>query len=409
MSKPDTKTDALLDDLLKGCDSPEDILGEHGLLKGLTKRLVERALQAELTNHLGYAPHARSQSQDRNSRNGSSAKTIQTDQGPVELAVPRDRAGTFEPKVVPKRQRRLEGFDDKVLALYAHGLTTREIQSHLEELYGTDVSPTLISTITDAVLDDVRLWQSRPLEGVYPILYFDCLFVKSRHEGAVKTKAVYVALGVNLHGEKELLGLWVSETEGAKFWLTVFTELQQRGVQDCFVACVDGLAGLPEALETIFPQTQVQLCIVHKVRQALRYVVWKERRPVARDLRAIYGAARLEEAEAALEQFAQTWDTQYPTISASWRRDWARLTVFFDYPSEIRKVIYTTNAIESLNFSLRKVLKKRGAFPTDEAIVKVLYLGMQRIAKKWTMPIPEWKRALNQFAMLLGDRVPTKD
>jgi len=244
---------------------------------------------------------------------------------------------------------------------------------------------------------------------VYPILYFDCLFVKSRHEGAVKTKAVYVALGVNRLGEKELLGLWVSETEGAKFWLTVFTELQQRGVQDCFVACVDGLSGLPEALETIFPQTQVQLCIVHKVRQALRYVVWKERRSVARDLRAIYGSSTLEEAEEALEQLAQTWDTKYPTISASWRRDWARLTVFFDYPPEIRKVMYTTNAIESLNFSLRKVLKKRGAFPTDEAIVKVLYLGMQRIAKKWTVPIPEWKRALNQFAILFGDRVATSD
>ena len=223
----------------------------------------------------------------------------------MELKVPRDRAGTFEPAVVPKRQRRLEGFDDKVLALYAHGLTTREIQGHLEELYGADVSPALISTITDAVLEDVRLWQSRPLETVYPILYFDCLFVKSRHEGAVKTKAVYVALGVNLTGEKELLGLWVSETEGAKFWLAVFTDLQQRGVQDCFVACVDGLAGLPEALETVFPQTQVQLCLVHKVRQSLRYVVWKERRAVARDLRAIYGAATRGEAEEALEQFAR--------------------------------------------------------------------------------------------------------
>jgi len=360
LAKPDAKTDALLDDLLKDCDSPEDILGEHGLLKGLTKRLVERALQAELTNHLRYAPHVRAKLTDGNARNGTSAKTIQTDQGPVALAVPRDRAGTFEPTVVPKRQRRLEGFDEKVLALYAHGLTTREIQSHLEEVYGTEVSPTLISTITDAVLEDVRLWQSRPLETVYPILYFDCLFVKSRHKGAVKTKAVYVALGVNLTGEKELLGLWVSETEGAKFWLAVFTELRQRGIQDCFVACVDGLTGLPEALETIFPQTQVQVCIVLKVRQSLRYVVWKERRAVARDLRAIYGASTLEEAEEALERFAQTWDPYYPTISTNWRRDWEWLTMFLDYPPEIRKMIYTTNAIESLNYSLRKVLEKRG-------------------------------------------------
>ena len=409
MTKKSTKTDALLDDVLQHCDSPEDILGEHGLLKGLTKRLVERALAAELTNHLGYAPHARHQAQSGNVRNGTSAKTVETDQGPVELAVPRDRLGTFDPTVGKKRQRRLEGFDDKVLTLYAHGLTTREIQRPLEELYGTEVSPALISTITDAVLEDVRLWQSRPLETVYPILYFDCLFVKSRHEGAVKTKAVYGALGVTLAGEKERLGLWVNDTEGAKCWLAVFTELRQRGVQDCFVACVDGLAGLPDALETIFPQTQVQLCIVHKVRQSLRDVVWKERRPVARDLRAIYGASTLEEAEEALERFAKTWDPHYPTISTNWRRDWARLTVFFDYPPEIRKVIYTTNAIESLNYSLRKVLKKRGAFPTDEAILKVLYLGMQRIAKKWTVPIPEWKRALNQFAILLGDRVPTAD
>ena len=409
MTKKDAKTDALLDDLLQDCESPEDILGEHGLLKGLTKRLVERALHAELTTHLGYAPHVRTKTKEGNTRNGMSVKTVQTEQGPVALTIPRDRAGTFEPTVVKKRQRRLEGFDDKVLALYAHGLTTREIQSHLEELYGTEVSPTLISAITDAVLEDVRLWQSRPLDAIYPILYFDCLFVKSRHEGAVKTKAVYVALGVTVAGEKELLGLWVSETEGAKFWLAVFTDLQHRGVMDCFVACVDGLTGLPEALETIFPQTQVQLCIVHKVRQSLRYVVWRERRAVARDLRAIYGAATLSEAENALKQFAQTWDAHYPTISAAWRREWNRLTVFFDYPPAIRKVIYTTNAIESLNYSLRKVLKKRGAFPTDEAILKVLYLGMQRIAKKWTMPIPEWKRALNQFAMLLGDRVPTND
>lgn len=409
MTKPDTKTDALLDDLLQGCESPEEILGEHGLLKGLTKRLVERALAAELTTHLGYAPHARLPSKSDNARNGSSPKTVQTEQGPVDLAVPRDRAGTFEPTVVKKRQRRLDGFDDKVLALYAHGMTTREIQNHLEELYGTEVSPTLISTITDAVLEDVRLWQSRPLETVYPILYFDCLFVKSRHEGAVKTKAVYVALGVTLTGEKELLGLWVSETEGAKFWLAVFTELKQRGVTDCFVACVDGLTGLPDALETIFPRTQVQLCMVHKVRQSLRYVVWRERRAVARDLRAIYGASSVTEAEAALERFALTWDAHYPTISTSWRRDWTRLTVFFDYPPAIRKVIYTTNAIASLNYSLRKTLKKRGAFPTDEAILKVLYLGLQRIAKHWTAPIPEWKRALNQFAMIVGDRVPTSD
>lgn len=407
-TKMPSKTEELLDELLEGCDSSENMFGKHGLVKQLTKRLVERALRAELTEHLGYAPHAAAGRGSGNTRNGSAAKTVQTAHGDLPLEVPRDRQGSFEPLLVPKRQRRLEGFDDKVLALYARGLTTRAIQGHLEELYGVDVSATLISTITDAVLEDVRTWQSRPLDAVYPIVYFDCLFVKSRQEGVVKNKAVYVALGVNLQGEQELLGLWISETEGAKFWLAVFTELQNRGVEDCFVACVDGLAGLPEALETVFPQTQVQLCIVHKVRQSLQYVVWKERRAVARDLRAIYGAVTLSEAEAALEQFATLWDGRYPTISAMWRRQWSRLTVFFDYPPEIRKAIYTTNAIESLNFSLRKVLKSRGAFPTDESILKVLYLGMQRIAKKWTMPIPHWTRALNQFAILLGDRVPTR-
>ncbi len=402
-----SKTDELLDELLEGCNSPEDIFGKHGLVKQLTKRLVERALRAELTEHLGYAPHAAAGRGSGNTRNGHSTKTVQTANGDLPLEVPRDRQGSFEPLLIPKRQRRLEGFAEKVLALYARGLTTRDIQGHLEELYGVEVSPTLISTITDAVLEDVRTWQSRPLDAVYPILYFDCLFVKSRQEGVVKNKAVYVALGVTLQGEKELLGLWISETEGAKFWLSIFTELQQRGVRDCFVACVDGLGGLPEALESVFPHTQVQLCIVHKVRQSLKYVIWKERRAVARDLRAIYGAATLAEADAAFERFRTTWDPKYPTISVTWRRDWSRLTVFFDYPPAIRKAIYTTNAIESLNFSLRKVLKTRGAFPTDASILKVLYLGMQRIAKKWTMPIPHWTRALNQFAILLGDRVPT--
>lgn len=397
----------LLDELLEGCESPEDIFGKHGLVKRLTKRLVERALRAELTAHLGYAPHAPEGRGAGKTRNGSTAKTVQTAHGDLSLQTPRDRQGSFEPVLMPKRQRRLEGFDEKVLALYARELTIRDIQGHLEELYGVEVSPTLISTITDAVLEDVRTWQSRPLEAVYPILYFDCLFVKSRQEGVVKIKAVYVALGVTLQGEKELLGLWVRETEGAKFWLAVFTELNQRGVQDSFVACVDGLSGLPEALETVLSHTQVQLCIVHKVRQSLQYVIWKERRAVARDLRTIYGAVTLHEEEAAFEKFAATWDAKYPTISATWRRDWARLTVFFDYPPEIRKVIYTTNAIESLNFSLRKVLKSPGLFRRMISILKVLYLGMQRIAKKWTAPIPDWKRALNQFAILLGDRVPT--
>src|SRR5918995_132504 len=303
MTSVNAKHEALLDALLKDYTDPHDILGEHGLLKQLTKRVVERVLEAELTAHLGYAPHRRQWAEEKNARNGKGQKTVQTDTGPLDLAVPRDRNGSFAPQLVPKRQRRLEGFDAKVLSLYARGLSTRDMQGHLEELYGTEVSPTLISSITDAVLDEVRTWQARPLASVYPILYCAALCVKSRQEGPVQTKAVYLALGVTIDGEKELLGLWLSESEGAKFWLSVFTELKNRGVQDCFIACVDGLQGLPEAIEAVFPQTQVQLCIVHKVRKSLRYGPWQERRTVAADLRAIYGAATRAEAEQALEHF----------------------------------------------------------------------------------------------------------
>jgi transposase-like protein len=406
MTRNTAKQDALLDELLKDYTDPKDILGAHGLLKQLTKRVIERALEAELTTHLGYAPHARNGNGAANYRNGTGKKTVQTETAQLAIAVPRDRDGSFEPQLVPKRQRRLEGFDDQVLALYARGLSTREIQAHLEDLYDVEVSPTLISNITDAVLDEVRTWQARPLASVYPILYFDALFVKSRQEGPVQTKAVYVALGITLEGEKELLGLWLSESEGAKFWLSVFTELKNRGVEDCFIACVDGLKGLPEAIEAVFPQTQVQLCIVHKVRNSLKYVPWKERKAVAADLRAIYAAATLPEAEHALERFAERWDTTYPTISPSWLADWDRLTVLFDYPPEIRRVIYTTNAIESVNYSLRKRLKTRGVFPNDESIVKVLYLALHNVAKKWTRPIRDWKAALNQFVILFGERVP---
>jgi putative transposase len=406
MASGKSKQDALIDELLKECQDPKDILGQNGLLKQLTKRLVERTLQAELTDHLGYGPYKPEGRGSGNYRNGSGQKTVQSDSGAIQIEVPRDRNGSFEPQLVKKRQRRLEGFDDKVLALYARGMSTRDIQGQLEELYGVEVSPTLISNVTDAVMEDVRAWQSRPLSAVYPILYFDALFVKTRQEGPVTTKAIYLALGINLEGEKELLGLWVAQTEGSKFWLTVFNELKSRGVCDCFIACVDGLKGLPEAIEAVFPSTQVQLCIVHKLRNSLKYVPWKERKAVATDLRAIYAAATLVEAEQALERFSERWDAKYPAISPSWRVDWSRLTVFFDYCPEIRKVIYTTNAIESLNYSLRKLLKTRGAFPNDDAIIKILYLAINRVAKKWTMPIRDWKAAINQFVILFGDRVP---
>ena len=396
--------EALLDALIAGCEGPQDILGEHGLLKALQKRLMERALNAELTHHLGYECNARSDTP--NSRNGTSSKTVNTGNGVVHIDVPRDRHGEFEPQLVKKHQRRLEGFDEHVIGLYARGLSTRDIQSQLEELYGVEVSPTLISNVTGAVLEDVRAWQGRALDAVYPIVYFDALFVKSRQDGPVKNKAVYLALGINMDGEKELLGLWIADTEGAKFWLHVLNELHSRGLQDCLIACVDGLKGLPEAIETVFPKTQVQLCIVHQVRNSLHYVNWKQRRRVAGDLRAIYGAPTLDEAEQALERFEQAWDGTFPAISRSWRANWPRLTPMFDYPPAIRKVLYTTNAIESLNSSLRKVLKKRGAFPNDESILKVLYLALQRISKKWTMPISNWKSALNQFAIMFEDRLP---
>lgn len=404
MTRQERNQDELIDQLLEGCDDPEEILGKKGLLHRLQKKLVERALEAELEDHLGYPPHERVGTS--NARNGKTKKTVKTDSSELEIEVPRDREGSFEPQLVKKRQRRLAGFDEKVLAFYARGMSTREIQAQLEEIYDIDVSPTLISNVTHAVLDEVRAWQSRPLSSVYPILYFDAIFVKSRQEGPVKNKAVYLALGVNLEGEKELLGLWMSESEGSSFWLTVFNELKNRGVEDCFVACVDGLKGLPEAIETVFPQAQVQLCLVHKVRNALKYVPWKERKAVAKDLRAIYGAATLAEAEGALERFAERWDDKYPAISPSWRVDWERLTVMFGFPPAIRKVIYTTNAIESLNYSMRKILKNRGAFPSDESIIKIFYLALNNVAKKWTMPIRDWRAALNQFVLLYGDRVP---
>lgn len=398
-------TEQLLDELLRD-KTPEQILGEGGVIKELTKRMVEHALQAELTAHLGYEPHDRAETPRANVRNGHGTKTLLTDSGSLEIAMPRDRAGSFEPALVKKRQRRLRGFDEKVVSLYARGMTTREIQSHLQELYGTAVSPALISSVTDALIEDLSAWQARPLEALYPIVYFDALFVKTREEGPVAPRAVYLALAIKTDGQKELLGLWLAKTEGAKFWLSVLTELKTRGLQDLFIACVDGLKGFPQAIEAVFPRTQVQLCIVHKVRQSLAYVSWRERKRVAADLRRIYAAATVEQAEAALADFARTWDAKYAVIARLWRADWAYLATYFDYPPEIRKVIYTTNAIESLNRSLRKVLKPRGAFPSDQAAMKLLYLALQNAARRWTMPVRDWPAARNQFMIRFPERMP---
>ncbi len=403
--KQNADVDALLDQLLEG-HAAEEILEKGGLVEDLTRRLVERALQGEMTDHLGYEKGDPEGRNGGNSRNGSTSKRVKTGTSEHEIEVPRDRLGSFEPKIVPKHKRRLPGFDDKVIALYARGMTTREIQSGLEEIYGVEVSPSLISAVTDSVLDDVREWQSRPLEAVYPIVYLDAIHVKMRSKGHVQNTAVYVALALDLEGKKELLGLWVGENEGAKFWLRVLTELQNRGVRDILIAAIDGLKGFPEAIESVFPKTHVQLCIVHMVRSSLRFVSWKERKTVAKDLRSVYTAPTVEAAEQALEDFAGKWDERFPMISLSWRKHWPNLTTFFDYTPAIRKVIYTTNAVESLNAQLRKVTKKRGAFPTQDAVLKVMYLAMTRAAKRWKMSVQDWTSALNQLSIVFGDRLP---
>lgn len=401
-----TIRDELLDELLETYRKPEDLLGEEGILRELTKRLVERALDAEMTEHLGYAKHAIEGEGTGNNRNGYGGKTITGKSGSTRINVPRDRQGDFEPQIIPKRQKRFDGFDDKIISMYSRGMTTRDIQGHLEDIYGVEVSPQLISNVTDEVIKEVKEWQSRPLDAIYPIVYMDAIMVKCRQDKHVRNKAVYLALGVTMAGQKELLGLWIANTEGAKFWLNVLTELKNRGLRDIFIACVDGLKGFPDAIADAFPETQVQLCIVHMVRHSLKYVSWKDRKAVAADLKAIYTAATLDEAELALSAFSEKWDERLPTISQSWRRHWEQIIPFFQYPKDIRKAIYTTNAIESLNRSLRKIIKNRQAFPTDDAILKILYLALRNASKKWTMPIRHWKSALNQFAIMFEERFP---
>ena len=398
-----TKLEAALDELLAG-KSTEEIVGPAGLLKQLTKALLERAMNAELTHHLGYEKHEPEGRGSGNSRNGQSRKKVQGDFGAVEIAVPRDRQGTFEPKILPKHERRFAGFDDKILSLYARGMTTRDIQSHLEERYGVEVSPTLISEVTDAVMDEVRAWQGRPLEPLYAIVYLDALVVKMRHEGRVENRAVFVALGVNLDGQKEVLGLWTSATEGAKLWLQILTEIRNRGVRDILMACVDGLKGFPEAIQAVYPNAQVQLCIVHLVRNSLHFVNWKERKAVAAHLRQIYQAATAETAELCLREFEHKWDTSYATIGKLWRRHWDGVISLFAFPEQIRKIIYTTNAVESLNMSLRKVIKTRASFPNEEAALKLLYLALRNVSQKWK-PSPNWRTALNHLMLLWGERI----
>ncbi len=396
----------LVDQLLKDYKKPEDILGENGILKQFTKALLERAMQVEMAEHLGYEKHDASGDNSGNSRNGSSEKTMKGDFGELPIEVPRDRNAEFEPKIVPKGKTRLDGFNEKMLSLYARGMTTREIQQHIAEIYRVEVSPALISNVTEAVMEDVVAWQNRPLESIYPILYMDALQVKIRDGAHVVNKAVHLAIGVTLAGNKDVLGIWLGQTEGAKLWLQIVTELKNRGVKDIFIACVDGLKGFPEAIETVFPQAQVQLCIVHMVRHSLNFVGYKERKEVAADLAKIYRSATRDDAGVRLLEFAAKWDAKYPTISQSWQRNWERLVPFLAYPEEIRRVIYTTNAVESVNMSLRKIIKNRGSFPTDEAALKLLYLALRNITQRWTMPIKDWRAALNRFAIIFEDRMP---
>jgi putative transposase len=391
-----------LQELARGVKSERDLAA---LTQDLLKITVEASLNAEMEDHLGYAKHSPEGYGSGNSRNGYGTKKLKSGHGVIEIETPRDRNGSFEPQFVAKNQTRLSHFDDKILALYARGMSTRDIVETFRELYGADISPALVSKVTDAVLDKVIEWQSRPLDGLYPILYLDCIVVKIRQDKRVINKAIYLALGVTQEGKKELLGLWLSENEGAKFWLSVLTELKNRGVKDVFIACVDGLTGFPEAIAAVFPKTQVQLCIVHRVRHSLRFVSWKDRKQVAADLKNIYRSVTVAEAEQELEAFAQRWDRQYPSISRSWRSHWANLIAFFDYPDEIRKIIYTTNAIESINSVIRKATDQRKLFPHDEAAMKVIYLAIENASKKWSMPLRDWKPAMNQFMIMFPDRI----
>lgn len=395
-STQEEKLKALASELAKDIKTGEDL---SALSSQLVKLTVEAALGAEMERHLGYPKHSPEGRHSGNSRNGTTQKTLKGDHGEVRIETPRDRNGTFEPELVRKGQTRITGMDEQILCLYAKGLSTREIVAAFEEMYGAEVSAGLVSQVTNAVLEQVREWQSRTLEEVYPIVYFDCLVVKIRQDKRVIKKAIYLALGVNLDGQKELLGMWISENEGARFWLSILTELKNRGVEQILIACMDGLRGFPEAIEAEYREAKVQLCILHQVRNSLRYVAWKDYKQVASDLKRIYRSATEDEALQELERFAAEWDEKYPQIAKSWRANWLNLRTIFDYAEEIRKVIYTTNAIESLNSVVRKAVRKRKVFPTDDSALKVVYLATEAAAKKWTMPIKDWRQAMNRFAI----------
>jgi putative transposase len=394
------KLRALAAELAKGLKTEADL---NQFSRMLTKLTVETALNAELTDHLGHEKNA--PKSGSNTRNGYSSKTLLCDDGEIELSTPRDRENTFEPQLIKKNQTRITQMDSQILSLYAKGMTTREIVATFKEMYDADVSPTLISKVTDAVKEQVTEWQNRPLDALYPIVYLDCIVVKVRHSGSVINKAVFLALGINTEGQKELMGMWLAENEGAKFWLSVLTELKNRGLQDILIACVDGLKGFPDAINSVYPQTHIQLCIIHMVRNSLKYVSWKDYKGVTGGLKTVYQAPTEEAALMALDTFADVWDDKYPQISKSWRTHWENLNTFFVYPPDIRKAIYTTNAIESLNSVIRQAIKKRKVFPTDDSVRKVIYLAIRDASKKWSMPIQNWRLAMSRFIIEFGDRL----
>lgn len=397
--------DEVLDELLAGAHGEQEIVGPGGLLSQLTKRLVERAMEVELTDHLGYEPHLEPPGGAGNTRNGSTPKTLITEQGAVQIDTPRDRAGTFEPQIVRKRQRRFEGFDEKILALYSRGLSTRDIEAHLGEIYGVKVGRDLISKVTDAVMEDARAWQTRPLDDVYPVVFLDALVLKIRDGGSVQRRACYLALAINMDGEREVLGMWFQANEGAKFWMQVLTDLKQRGVQDILICCVDGLKGFPEAIEATFPLTTVQTCIVHLIRHSLKYVPRKQYEHVTKDLRPIYTALDADAALIALEAFEEKWGKQLPVIGQAWRNAWDYVTPFMAFEPEIRRVIYTTNAIEALNRQLRKAIKTKGSFPTEDSARKLIYLAIGNAGPQWTRT-RGWTKAMLAFKIHFGDRLP---
>ncbi len=401
----DTLSPALIEEILRSCPDGQELFGSDGFFQQLKRGLVNGMLEGEMEHHLGYQKHDKSNKPVDNRRNGHYPKTVIAGDDTLEIAVPRDRDGEFAPRLVPKGVRQFDGFDDKVISLYARGMTMREIQEHLYEIYGTQVSHELISSVTDKVIDEVNAWQNRPLESLYPIIYLDCIHIKTRDNHMICNKAVYIALAVNMEGQKEVLGLWISKNEGAKFWLQVVTELKNRGVEDILIACVDGLKGFEEAITSVFPQTIVQLCIVHMVRNSMRFVPWKDKKAVAADLKAIYSAPSEEAALLELQNFRDKWDDKYPTISDIWQRNWNGIVPCLAFPEFIKRAIYTTNAIEAVNRQIRKIIKNKGVFPNDTAVKKSLFLALQNAKKKWTMPIRNWPQALNQFAILFNDRI----